>query len=289
MGFFDSFSSGVSSFFGGIGDIATSFAGSPIGSSFLGDLGAFGLGELRNVIGLEPQSPGGSPRAGAPGTVFAPLGSPSNPFGFGPTPIPSFRPPPVGTGGFIDFDRLANLPGGVLNPVRRGGGPTPQRPSFAPLLPPVPASQPFGAFPGSEFSPLPVGGINMPAFPVSTAASFPGSPITNALFGGGGSPGFQQAGLSALVPSIARQLPSFLGGLAGGAVIDQFVGGGGGGGTPPFRATMQGARAQFFRTQNPATGQDVWFRPAGRPLLWSGDLTACKRVKKIARKASRKR
>jgi hypothetical protein len=52
---------------------------------------------------------------------------------------------------------------------------------------------------------------------------------------------------------------------------------------------MAGARAQFFRTQNPVTGQDTWFRPAGRPILWSGDLTACKRVKKVARRAARKR
>lgn len=60
-------------------------------------------------------------------------------------------------------------------------------------------------------------------------------------------------------------------------------------GTPMFRRTMSGARAQFFRTQNPATGQDAWFRPAGRPILWSGDLTACKRVNKVARRAARKR
>ncbi|GAG21361.1 unnamed protein product, partial [marine sediment metagenome] len=108
-----------------------------------------------------------------------------------------------------------------------------------------------------------------------------------ALFGGGGMP-VQQAGLAG---SIVKQLPGFIGGIAGGELFESLIAPGGGGGamTPMFRAGGQSARAQFFRTQNPITGQDTWFRPAGRPLLWSGDLTACKRVKKIARRASRKR
>lgn len=62
-----------------------------------------------------------------------------------------------------------------------------------------------------------------------------------------------------------------------------------GGGTPMFRQTMAGARAMFFRAPNPVTGQDTWFRPAGRPILWSGDLRACKRVNKVARRARRSR
>lgn len=61
------------------------------------------------------------------------------------------------------------------------------------------------------------------------------------------------------------------------------------GGTPMFRQGRCGASAQFFRVSNPTTGQDTWFRPAGKPLLWSGDLTACKRVNKVARRAKRKR
>ena len=57
--------------------------------------------------------------------------------------------------------------------------------------------------------------------------------------------------------------------------------------TSPFVPTMQGARAQPFIANNPVTGALTWFKPAGRPILWSGDLTACKRVGKIASRARR--
>jgi len=122
------------------------------------------------------------------------------------------------------------------------------------------------------------------AFPTAVNASFPSSPFTT------GNPFFQTTAfpaIGAIGGALARQIPGFLGGLAAGEISGAVAGGGPG--TPMFRATMAGARAQFFRTQNPATGQDTWFRPAGRPLLWSGDLTACKRVNKIARRAKRKR
>lgn len=112
----------------------------------------------------------------------------------------------------------------------------------------------------------------MPAFPIGTQLGFPPSP-------------FATVGLGS---AIARNLPGLAGGFLAGEALEGIFGGGGGG-TPMFRATMAGARAQMFRAQNPATGKDTWFLPAGRPLLWSGDLTACKRVKKIARRASRKR
>ena len=62
--------------------------------------------------------------------------------------------------------------------------------------------------------------------------------------------------------------------------------------TSPFVPTMAGARAQPFIASNPVTGATTWFKPAGKPILWSGDLTACRRVGKIARRArtvSRKR
>jgi hypothetical protein len=57
--------------------------------------------------------------------------------------------------------------------------------------------------------------------------------------------------------------------------------------TSPFVPTMAGARAQPFIASNPVTGATTWFKPAGRPILWSGDLTACKRVGKIAARARR--
>ena len=56
----------------------------------------------------------------------------------------------------------------------------------------------------------------------------------------------------------------------------------------PFAAGGgRGARAKIHVLADPITGRPVWFRPAGRPLLWSSDLTACKRVRKIAARARR--
>lgn len=55
----------------------------------------------------------------------------------------------------------------------------------------------------------------------------------------------------------------------------------------PFRPTMAGASAKLFMLPNPVTGKPTWFAPKGRPLLWSGDLTTCKRVRRIARRAKR--
>ncbi len=59
----------------------------------------------------------------------------------------------------------------------------------------------------------------------------------------------------------------------------------------PTRSSMTGAitgaRAQTHIVQNPVSGAITWFKPAGRPILWSGDLQSCKRVNKIARRARR--
>lgn len=254
MGFLDSF-------FGGVRDIITS----PLGQAF----GEIGLEKFRDVVGLRPTGPSGSPRAGGPGVIFSPLGR------------PALRGPGDPYGGFAEEqrrreleERLFSRPGGPGNPVRPALGPY-QRPATIAPVPSIPASQPFGAQPGAGFAPF--GGL-MPAFPTTVQASFPPFPYIGA----------QPASIGG---TLLRQVPGILGGVLGGELFEQFTGGGGGGGgaTPAFRPTMAGARAQFFRTPNPATGQDTWFRPAGRPILWSGDLTACKRVKKVARRAARKR
>ena len=60
--------------------------------------------------------------------------------------------------------------------------------------------------------------------------------------------------------------------------------------TSPFAPSGgRGARAKTHVKCDPITGRAVWFKPAGRPLLWSGDLSACKRVRKIASRARRAR
>jgi hypothetical protein len=108
--------------------------------------------------------------------------------------------------------------------------------------------------------------------------------------------GFSQAAFPALGPLALGALGGAAGALApGGAGLGlpfiDIVGQGGGAQlgalTSPFRATMAGARAQPFINANPATGALTWFKPAGKPILWSGDLTACKRVGRIARRARR--
>lgn len=63
---------------------------------------------------------------------------------------------------------------------------------------------------------------------------------------------------------------------------------GGGCPTSPFRAgAAMAARAVPFVVPNPVSGRPVWFMPAGAPVLWSGDLRACKRVSRIAARAAR--
>jgi len=67
------------------------------------------------------------------------------------------------------------------------------------------------------------------------------------------------------------------------------VAGGGACPTAPFASSsMAGPRAQTFVVANPVTGRAVWFKPAGRPILWSGDLSACRRVRKVAGRARRR-
>lgn len=41
--------------------------------------------------------------------------------------------------------------------------------------------------------------------------------------------------------------------------------------------------------ENPVTGRLHWYKNAGRPVLWSGDIAAQKRVRKVAARAARKR
>jgi len=267
VGFLDSFLGGVSDVFSGFGtSLNTAFA-SPLGSAIISTGLDLGIEAARDAIGLNPST----------------SGSPSS---RGPVPAPRILDPNA-----LAEELLFFQPGGPGTEVR-GGTMVPLSPRFAAPPPSVPSSQPFGVMPGTglfgfggpspAFSPAVARREPMAAFPTERFASFPPSPSAFAL--ASGSPGFQQAGVAGL----ARQLPGFIGGVLGGELLSGALAGGGGA-TPMFRPTMAGARAMFFRTANPVTGQDTWFRPAGRPILWSGDLTACKRVNKVARRAKRKR
>jgi hypothetical protein len=144
--------------------------------------------------------------------------------------------------------------------------PYPSAPKVNPALANLPLAAPVGFSAGLPTAlPAAPGGI-MPAFPSTTG-------------------GFTTAGLS---------LPG-VGGGVGLPFIDIVPQGGGAQLarlTSPYVPTAAGARAQPFVSANPITGKLTWFKPAGRPILWSGDLTACKRVSRIAsraRRVSRKR
>jgi len=63
------------------------------------------------------------------------------------------------------------------------------------------------------------------------------------------------------------------------------------GGCPSlFSAGGMSARpVSMFMVPNPVTGKPTFFKHAGRPILFSGDLRACKTVNKIAARARRSR
>ena len=93
----------------------------------------------------------------------------------------------------------------------------------------------------------------------------------------------------ALVAPLLRGLGGAVAGgaLAGGAIsaltggqVDLPFGG------TVFRRTAEGLRFRsLVEFQNPLTGRRAWYRNVGRPILFSGDMRACKRVRKVASRA----
>lgn len=156
----------------------------------------------------------------------------------------------------------------------RGPGTLPPRPRYMPGGAPSP--YPFPA--QAPFSSANVPYAQVPSYPTGVPAMGPYAP-------GGVMPAFQatRAGFT----QAGLDLP-----LIDVPIVPQGAGAGLQRLTSPFVPTMAGARAQAFVAANPMTGALTWFKPAGRPILWSGDLTACHRVGRIAsraRRATRKR
>lgn len=57
-----------------------------------------------------------------------------------------------------------------------------------------------------------------------------------------------------------------------------------------FRPTQAGWRPRsLIIAANPATGKPTFFKNAGTPILFSGDLSAARRVSRVARRAKRGR
>jgi len=111
--------------------------------------------------------------------------------------------------------------------------------------------------------------------------------IAGAVTGSSGGPGITTTGIP---PSTLQQSAAAQAGLGGDlqAIIKEFAIG-----TPasPWKLTCGGRSMgpQMHLQVNPLTQALTWFRPAGKPILWSSDLTAAKRVRKIAARAHRKR
>jgi len=90
------------------------------------------------------------------------------------------------------------------------------------------------------------------------------------LPGGAGGGGFQNVDFSDLLPD----LPGFDITAQGTSAL-----------TSPFRRTAAGASAQPHVRVNPANGRQEWFRPAGRPVMFSKDLGICRKVETLAKRA----
>lgn len=204
-----------------------------------------------------------------------------------PTVIPILQ----STGVLPVFGQPSTYPGIV--PGGAGGGYTPPSygawggPGSLPAPRPGPTALPGGAMTPYPFTPRvnpaarAVPGAYTSAFPTSGGAV----PATYSPGGVGmaqfqtSRPGFQTAG--GLLNG-GLDLPFIdIVGQGGGQQLSRL--------TSPFVPTQAGARAQHFVAPNPISGKLTWFKPAGKPILWSGDLTACRRVGRIAARARRSR
>ncbi len=135
--------------------------------------------------------------------------------------------------------------------------------------------------PGFNIRPTPAPAGQLPVFAPSPGrfpARPPPRPITPASFGGPPMAvfpgGFETAGFDLPFFDVAPQ-----GSLAAS------------GGCPPlFQPNRVGVRPiPLIMVPNPVTGAPTFFKHAGRPILFSGDLRASKLVNRIARRARRKR
>jgi hypothetical protein len=142
----------------------------------------------------------------------------------------------------------------------------------------------FTPVPASSFA-APSGGFGGPV---------PGAPMIGSSIGFGPAlgaiGGLVGAGARAAGGVIARNpvIAGTVGGVLAGEALDSFQASGGGG--QFFRATAAGASPiSLVMLPNPVTGKPTFFKHAGRPILFSGDLTAAKRVNKLASRARRKR
>jgi len=169
-------------------------------------------------------------------------------------------------------------------------------------------------------APLPTSqGVSTVPFVVTPAASTQTSfggfgDIVNSLIGAAGQivpailgskqpqSGFQQTSAGALIPafggavgSLLPKIGPFLGGVGSGAVGGEladalqglFTSGGASSQSDmaAFTDAVPGScRPKEHLKVNPCTGKSTWFTPRGRPLVFSGDMAACKRVDRVSKR-----
>lgn len=107
-------------------------------------------------------------------------------------------------------------------------------------------------------------------------------------------PRFQQASLVPFLSKIPQLLKRPLiggaaGGFAGQGLFEGFENLFGGASTDDDAAAFTdpipgSCRPKTHLKVNPCTGKSVWFTPRGRPLVFSGDLSACKRVDRVSKR-----
>lgn len=194
-------------------------------------------------------------------------------------PRTSTSPTSAARGGF-NFARFIQCLLGSISPTQRGGTPMPfiTTPGFAPST----GSFDFGGFGGILQS-----GLNL----ASSIFSKPQAPAQRF-------PELQTAGFPLLgfggALTKARQLAPALGAGFGGSALENLIFGSGGASdldeTASFTDPIPGrCRPKAHVKTNPCTGKGVWFVPRGRPLVFSGDMSACKRVDRVAKRLDKAR
>lgn len=234
------------------------------------------IGDVFRLVGIPlPGQSGGATGGGA-----VPL--PRQVGGGDPGAFPSGRPPPSAgpargptAGGFNPAIFLKCLIQSLL-PIQIGGRQMPQ------IITPGPQAS-TGGF---DFGGFLQSGINL----ASNIFSRPQAPASRF-------PDINQAGFPLIAPlarAVSRFGLPFGAGVAGG-IAENFLGFGDGGAstldeTAAFTDPMPGAcRPKAHVKINPCTGKGVWFTPRGKPLVFSGDMSACRRVDRVAKRLDKAR
>ncbi len=271
-----------------------------IGLPILADI--FGPSDPRGLTPFTPFTP--PPRFPSPVVPLdpnAPIRFSTGP-AFATTQFPSTAPtssapPDTGLAGIINaflgvlaplLSELAACRRKTQQVIQRGGNRMPF--SISPGFGGSPGGLDFGGFGGIAQSLIQAAGQIVPAV-------LGGRHRVEQGFFGAPQPQFQQTSLvpfASRLPGLIKQLPGILGGAAGGVAAEGLFGFLGGADdldvTAAFTDPLPGkCRPKAHIKTNPCTGKGVWFVPRGKPLVFSGDMAACKRVDRVAKRLDKAR